>query len=126
METPMSINGAAVRSLRERKSWSQEHLADASGLSVRTIQRVEVEGIASAETRLALAAALDVPVGELMPVSSPTEATASDHRLSPLVADGRQAGDAALIRKTLVGLAIAVALAFALLVVLNALSGFLH
>jgi transcriptional regulator with XRE-family HTH domain len=122
----MSINGAAVRSLRERKSWSQEHLADASGLSVRTIQRVEIEGIASAETRLALAAALDVPVGELMPVSPSTEATVADPRLPPLVAAGRQAGDVALIRKTLVGLAIAVALAFALLVVLNALSGFLH
>jgi transcriptional regulator with XRE-family HTH domain len=43
--------------VREKKSWSQEHLASASGLSVRTIQRVEVENIASAETRLALAAA---------------------------------------------------------------------
>ena len=67
MEAQMKINGEAVRALRERKSWSQEHLASAAGLSVRTVQRVEVDNIASAETRLALAAALDVPVAELMP-----------------------------------------------------------
>ena len=37
MEAQMKINGEAVRALRERKSWSQEHLASASGLSVRTV-----------------------------------------------------------------------------------------
>jgi transcriptional regulator with XRE-family HTH domain len=66
MEAHMKINGQAVRSLREQKSWSQEHLASASGLSVRTIQRVEVESAGSAETRLALAAAFDVPVADLV------------------------------------------------------------
>ena len=66
MEAQMKINGEAVRALRERKSWSQEHLANASGLSVRTVQRVELEGMGSAETRLALAAALSVPVGDLI------------------------------------------------------------
>ena len=52
MEAQMKINGEAVRALRERKSWSQEQLASAAGLSVRTVQRVEVENVASAETRL--------------------------------------------------------------------------
>jgi DNA-binding XRE family transcriptional regulator len=66
METQMKINGEAVRALREQKSWSQEHLANAAGLSVRTVQRVEVESAASAETRLALAAALGVPVADLL------------------------------------------------------------
>ena len=51
MEAQMKINGEAVRALREQKSWSQEHLANASGLSVRTVQRVEMENVASAETR---------------------------------------------------------------------------
>jgi transcriptional regulator with XRE-family HTH domain len=32
----------AVRFLRENRRWSQEQLADLSGLSVRTIQRVEM------------------------------------------------------------------------------------
>lgn len=61
----MKINAEAVRALREQKSWSQEHLASASGLSARTVQRVEMEGAGSAETRLALAAALGVPVADL-------------------------------------------------------------
>ena len=126
MESQMTINGEAVRALREQKSWSQEHLASASGLSVRTVQRVELENVASAETRLALAAALDVPVAEFMPAPPPTDATVADNRLQPFAAGGRfQAGEATLMRKTLVGLGIGVALAFALLVLLNALSGFL-
>ncbi len=62
----MRINGDQVRKLREAKSWSQEHLADVAGVSVRTVQRVEADGLASAETRLALAAALDVPVSVLL------------------------------------------------------------
>jgi DNA-binding XRE family transcriptional regulator len=70
MDGQMKINGNTVRVLREEKSWSQEHLANASGLSGRTIQRVEAEGVGSAETRLALAAALGVPVSALMAGSS--------------------------------------------------------
>jgi transcriptional regulator with XRE-family HTH domain len=123
----MRINGEVVRALRERKSWSQEHLANASGLSVRTVQRVEVEGVASAETRLALAAALDVPVADLMAAPPPSDRTISDNRLPRFAAGERVAAEeATLIRKTLVGLGISVALGFALLVLLNALSGFLH
>ena len=109
MEAQMKVNGELVRTLRERKSWSQEHLADAAGLSVRTVQRVEVDNIASAETRLALAAALGVPVGELIP--GPPEASA-------------RAGSG-LARKMLVGVGVAFALAFGLIILLNALSGFL-
>jgi len=70
----MTINGTAVRAQREKRSWSQEHLASASGLSVRTVQRVEADGVGSAETRLALAAALDVPVSDLQLPILTTEA----------------------------------------------------
>ena len=70
MEPQMKVNGNLVRALREEKSWSQEHLASASGLSVRTVQRVEAECVASSETRLALAAALGIPVAALV-VTSP-------------------------------------------------------
>jgi transcriptional regulator with XRE-family HTH domain len=125
MEAPMKINGDRVRALREQKSWSQEHLASASGLSVRTVQRVEVDGIASAETRLALAAALDVPVADLMPAAPPTQATLADDRQRPIAAAGLKAAEGALMRRTLIGLGLALALALILLVVLNALSGFL-
>ena len=61
----MSINQDQVRSLREARGWSQEHLAEVSGLSLRTIQRVEAEGRGSRETKLSLAAAFDVPLGRL-------------------------------------------------------------
>jgi DNA-binding XRE family transcriptional regulator len=66
MDPLMKIDGDKVRALRERKAWSQEHLATASGLSVRTVQRVESEGSGLPETRLALAGALGVSAAELM------------------------------------------------------------
>lgn len=47
--------------LREARGWTQQHLADASGLSLRTIQRVEAgEVTASKETLLALSGAFNV------------------------------------------------------------------
>jgi predicted transcriptional regulator len=55
----MKIDSALVRKLREERAWSQEHLASVSGVSLRTIQRVEAEGTASLETRMALAAAFN-------------------------------------------------------------------
>lgn len=61
----MSINADQIRSLREARGWSQEHLAEGAGLSLRTIQRVEAEGRGSRETKLSLAAAFDVPLGRL-------------------------------------------------------------
>jgi DNA-binding XRE family transcriptional regulator len=126
MEAKMKINGEVVRVLREQKSWSQEHLATASGLSVRTVQRVEVEGVASAETRLALAAALDVPVAELIPVRPTTEVAASNRSLPPSVASWRfwPVGGTPM-RKTLIGLGVGVALAFALLILASALHGWI-
>ena len=41
MEDLVNVDPAVVRKLRESKAWSQDHLAEAAGLSVRTIQRVE-------------------------------------------------------------------------------------
>lgn len=49
-----------TRMLREARGWTQEHLAVVSGVHVRTIQRVEAGGSASAETLGALAAAFNV------------------------------------------------------------------
>lgn len=49
-----------VRKLRLEKGWSQETLAEVTGLSVRTIQRIERGAPASLETRNALAAVLEV------------------------------------------------------------------
>lgn len=61
----MRINAQLVVALRTRKSWSQEELATVAGLNLRTIQRIESDGVASLQSRKAIAAAFDVEVGEL-------------------------------------------------------------
>ncbi|MDN7599780.1 helix-turn-helix transcriptional regulator [Burkholderia gladioli] len=48
---------ACIRLFREGRQWSQEQLAEISGLSVRTVQRVERGLSASLDTRRALASA---------------------------------------------------------------------
>lgn len=45
---------------RKQRNWTQQHLADACGVSLRTVQRVERDGQASNETVLALNAVLDI------------------------------------------------------------------
>lgn len=53
------INKDLVKKLRSERSWSQDQLATISGLSIRTIQRVESEGSGSLESKRALAAAFE-------------------------------------------------------------------
>jgi uncharacterized glyoxalase superfamily protein PhnB/DNA-binding XRE family transcriptional regulator len=64
--------GEKIRSLRERKAWTQEHLAGAARISPRTVQRAE-DGVMSAETRVAIASALEVPVESLVRPRKPRE-----------------------------------------------------
>jgi len=54
-----------VKQLRLDRAWSQEELATASDLNVRTIQRIENGAKASLETLKSLAAALDTSVTAL-------------------------------------------------------------
>lgn len=54
-----------VHTLRLQRGWSQEQLADLSGLSVRTIQRIERGGGASVESLKALAAVFEVDFHQL-------------------------------------------------------------
>ena len=61
----MKINVDLVLSARKQKSWSQEELATASGLNLRTIQRIESEASASLQSKKALASALDLDVHDL-------------------------------------------------------------
>lgn len=56
----MQINALFIRETRTRRGWTQQQLADICGLSLRTIQRVELHGIASLETSKALASAFEV------------------------------------------------------------------
>jgi len=75
VELEMRVDPDRMRRLREERSWSQERLADAAGLSLRTVQRVEREGNASAETRLSLAGAFGVDVGTLSEPLAPVGST---------------------------------------------------
>lgn len=52
--------GLLVKILRDTNGWTQETLAEISGLTTRTIQRVENGDSASAETRRALARAFKI------------------------------------------------------------------
>jgi transcriptional regulator with XRE-family HTH domain len=61
----MQIDASRIRGERERRAWSQEHLGAVSGLSLRTVQRVEASGTASFETARALAAVFELPVEQL-------------------------------------------------------------
>ncbi len=56
-----------VKELRQERGWSQEQLADNSGLSLRTIQRIEATNKAGYESLrcLALAFQIEVPALEL-------------------------------------------------------------
>ena len=64
MEQDMNISSAVVRHLRTKRGWSQEQLATVSGLSLRTIQRVEADGNASQGTRVSLAATFGIQLTE--------------------------------------------------------------
>ncbi len=49
-----------IKGLRQERNWSQEQLAEFSGLGLRTIQRMESSNRVSFETLGALAAAFDI------------------------------------------------------------------
>lgn len=55
----------SIQKLRLERNWSQEHLAQTSGLSLRTIQRIESGQNAGIESLSCLAAALDTNVSTL-------------------------------------------------------------
>ena len=62
----MLVNSRKLKKLRLAKNWTQQHLAQVCDLSMRTIQRVEKDGVASNETVAAYAAVFEVAVDELL------------------------------------------------------------
>jgi transcriptional regulator with XRE-family HTH domain len=77
----MRVNGDRVRLEREKRAWSQDHLAAAAGIGVRTIQRIEATGIASYESVRAISAALQIPVVDLRVSDGPSLPTMTDAEL---------------------------------------------
>lgn len=62
----ITIKSSVIKRLRVERRWSQEHLAKAAGLGLRTIQRLEAQGSASIETTQALAAVFNVDYDSLV------------------------------------------------------------
>jgi len=56
-----------VQKLRLQRGWSQQQLADLSGLSVRTVQRIENGHSASVETMKSLASVFEIDFTQLQP-----------------------------------------------------------
>jgi len=66
METNQDTKRAEkIKFERKKHGWSQEQLAGITDLSVRTIQRVEKNGVASLDTLQALASAFDLKVEDI-------------------------------------------------------------
>jgi transcriptional regulator with XRE-family HTH domain len=61
----MKVDSKLIRAEREKRAWSQEHLAEVTGLGLRTVQRIEATGAASFESVRALAAVLEIDAARL-------------------------------------------------------------
>ena len=59
------MNSTRIMELRQARGWTQERLANESGVGLRTIQRLEAGQDASLETLSLVAEALHVPVRDL-------------------------------------------------------------
>ena len=65
LDFEMRINAELAIELRNARAWSQEELAIAAGLNLRTVQRIESEGVASLQSKKALASAFNLETGDL-------------------------------------------------------------
>ena len=61
----MKVNVDLVLQMRKARAWSQDELATASGLNLRTIQRIEKEATASLQSMKALASVFNVSIRDL-------------------------------------------------------------
>lgn len=59
------MNQTRIIELRQARGWTQERLANASGVGLRTVQRLEAGQDASLETLTLVAEALQMPVRDL-------------------------------------------------------------
>lgn len=62
----MLVDAKKVKLLRLEKNWTQQHLADVCDLSMRTIQRVEKDGVASNETVSAYASIFELNSSDII------------------------------------------------------------
>jgi len=70
-----------IRKKREERAWTQAQIAEISGVNVRTIQRLEKDGVASFDTLMAVASAFDIDVKELNQIISEEEKDNSESKV---------------------------------------------
>lgn len=76
----MKINHKLLRRQREQRAWTQNQLAEVASLSMRTVQRIERNGIAAKESAMALASALDMDLADLLIQSNSSSTLHTSHR----------------------------------------------
>ena len=84
------INKYLIKKLRQERSWSQDQLSSVSGISLRTVQRIENEGTCSLESKRALAVAFEINANDLNINTTEINSLASSNR-------GRKCGFAGAI-----------------------------
>lgn len=88
----MEINAETVRHERQRRGWTQQHLADAAGCSLRTVQRIEKQGLASNESVSALCAVFEIERERLLAGAGQSSSSGGERRVGPLIAAAAAAG----------------------------------
>jgi transcriptional regulator with XRE-family HTH domain len=88
----MEINAETVRHERQRRGWTQQHLADAAGCSLRTVQRIEKQGLASNESVSALCAVFEIERERLLAGAGRSSSSGGERRVGPLIAAAAAAG----------------------------------
>jgi len=73
-----------IKRQREARSWTQEHLAQAAQVDVRTIQRAEAGSGIGSESLLAIAGSFGIDVGELKRDLNAQESKELAHRFELL------------------------------------------
>lgn len=58
----MQIDANLLKHERNKRAWSQEHLAQVAGLGLRTVQRIESSGMASNESIASIATVFEMSV----------------------------------------------------------------
>lgn len=82
----MDVSSERVRQARIERGWTQQQLAEIANLSLRTVQRVENQSVASNETVSALCAVLELSRGELLTQDpSRPERQAAERRMRALL-----------------------------------------
>ncbi len=62
----MKVKSGLIRKLRQERLWSQQQLAEACDLGLRTVQRLERDGSASLESVRALASVFELPPEDII------------------------------------------------------------